>query len=186
MCFSRHLTGTVCELSLLQIGIDAMSMTDAEKLFFTGGAHARAAHALAAASRANVQMAVPFYLLVGFSLETILKAAYLRLGGDIKLAKNDIGHDLPKALAFAKDRGFQPDSEHLEWLTDTMAEVHRNHSFRYLAGDGDLRVADEALSLRVVDDLVVQVGQLLYPEHSRAYWIDRLLKFDALQAEIAT
>lgn len=160
-----------------------MTMTDAEKLFFTGGAHARAAHALTAASRANVHMTVPFYLLVGFSLETVLKAAYLYFGGDMKIAKDDIRHDLPKALALAKDRGFQPENGQLGWLTETMADVHRNHSFRYLTGDGELRVADEASSLLILDDLVVQVGQLLYPQHDRAYWIERLTKFDAEQAE---
>jgi len=124
-------------------------------------------------------MTVPFYLLVGFSLETVLKAAFVHLGGDMKFAKQNIVHDLPKALACAKDRGFQPDNEHLQWLAETMADVHRNHSFRYLTGDGDLHVADEIHSLRILDDLVAQVGQLLYPEHDRAFWIERLAKFDA-------
>jgi hypothetical protein len=156
-----------------------MTMTDADKLFFAGGAHARAAHAIAAAARANVHMSVPFYLLVGFSLETVLKAAYLHLGGDMKIAKQEIVHDLPKALAYAKDRGFHPENEHLEWLVQTMADVHRNHSFRYLTGEGDLLVADEAVGLSIVDDLVAQVGQLLYPKHERAYWIERLVKFEA-------
>ena len=166
-------------------GADAMPMTDAEKLFFTGGAHARAAHALVAAAQANVHMTVPFYLLLGFSLETVLKAAYLHFGGDMKVAKDEIRHDLPKALALARDRGFEPENEQLEWLTETMAEVHRNHSFRYLTGDGDLHVAEETNSLRILDDLVVQVGQMLYPQHDRAYWIERLTKFDADPAEEA-
>lgn len=154
-------------------------MTDAEKLFFAGGAHARAAHALLAASQANVHMTVPFYLLLGFSLETVLKAAYLHLGGDMKVAKDDIRHDLPKALAHAKERGFQPANRHLGWLTEAMADVHRNHSFRYLTGDGELRVAEETHSLHIVDDLIVQIGELLYPQHDRAYWIERLTSFDA-------
>jgi hypothetical protein len=59
-------------------------MSDAERLFFAGGAHARAAHAISNAAQANVHMTVPFYLLVGFSLETVLKAAFIHLGGDIK------------------------------------------------------------------------------------------------------
>lgn len=155
-------------------------MTDAEKLLFAGGAHARAAHAIVAASQANVHMAVPFYLLVGFALETVLKAAYVHLGGEMKIAKHEIGHDLPKALAYAQDRGFQPENNELEWLANTMADVHRNHSFRYLTGEGDLRVADEAHSLRVVDDFVAQVGQLIYAQYDRAYWIARLTKFDSL------
>jgi hypothetical protein len=156
-----------------------MAMTDAEKLFFAGGAHARAAHVLVAAAEANIHMSVPFYLLLGFSLETILKAAYIHLGGDMKVAKQDIGHDLTKALAFATDRGFLPENKHLGWLTETMADVHRNHLFRYLTGDGELRVADQTCGLGIVDDLVVQVGQLLYPEHDRLYWIELLTKFDA-------
>jgi len=162
-----------------------MAMTDAEKLFFAGGAHARAAHAVVAAAQAYVHMTVPFYLLVGFSLETVLKAAYVHLGGDMKVAKRDIVHDLPKALAFARDRGFQPENEHLGWLTETMADVHRNHSFRYLTGDGELRVADETWSLCILDDLLAQVGQLLYPQYDRAYWIERLARFDTGRTEEA-
>lgn len=135
-------------------------MTEAEKLFFAGGAHACAAHSLVGAAKANIHMTVPFYLLLGFSLETILKAAYLYFGGDLEVAKRDIGHNLTKALTCAKDLGFQPENVHIEWLTDTMADVHRNHSFRYLTGDGALLVADEIHSLNILDDLVVQVGQL--------------------------
>jgi len=160
-----------------------MAMTDADRLFFAGGAHARAAHAVLAAAQANIHMAVPFYLLVGFSLETVLKAAFVHLGGDMKVAKHDIVHDLPKALAFAKDRGFQPENDQLEWLTNTMADVHRNHSFRYLTGDGDLIVANEAHGLRILDDLVAQVGQLLYPQHKRPHWMELLAKFEAGRAE---
>jgi len=156
-----------------------MAMTDAEKLYFAGGAHARAAHAVVAAAPENVHLAVSFYLLVGFSLETVLKAAFLRLGGDMKVAKYDIIHDLPKALAGAKNRGFEPENEHLEWLVNTMADTHRNHAFRYLTGEGELFVADETHSLRILDALVAQVGQLLYPQHDRAYWIERLTQFDA-------
>lgn len=155
-----------------------MPMTDAEKFFFAGGSHARAAHALLTASQTNVHMAVPFYLLVGFSLETVLKAAYVHLGGDTKVAKREIGHDLPKALACANGQGFQPANEQLEWLTETLADVHRDHSFRYLTGDGELKVANEVCCLKIVDDLTVQVGQLLYPEHGPEFWLERLEKFE--------
>ncbi|MGY2736134.1 hypothetical protein [Sphingomonas sp. UYP23] len=154
-------------------------MNDAERLFFAGGAHARAAHALVGAARAAVHMCVPFYLLLGFSLETVLKAAFVHLGGDMKVAKQDIVHDLPKALGHAVALGFHPQNLQLKWLVETMAEVHRNHSFRYLGGDGDLRVADEVYALNILDDLVAQVGQLLYPEHDRTYWIERLAAFEA-------
>jgi len=160
-----------------------MAMTDAEKLFSAGGAHARAAHAIIVAAQANVHMNVPFYLLVGFSLETVLKAAYLQLGGDVKVAKYEIAHDLPRALASARDRGFQPENVHLAWLTETMADGHRQHTFRYLTGNDTINAPDVTLSLNIVDDLVAQVGQLLYPEHDQAYWFQRLATFDARRAE---
>ena len=140
--------------------------------------HARAAHAIVAAARADVHMAVPFYCLVGFSLEAVLKAAFLHLGGDMKVAKRDIGHDLEKAFASAQSCGFQPGNKDLEWLTTTLSDVHRNHSFRYLMGEGELRVADEGHCLRIVDDLIVQVGKLLHPEHERARWIELLEKYE--------
>ena len=162
-----------------------MAMTDAEKLFFAGGSHARAAHALVAAAKSNVHLSVSFYLLLGFSLETLLKAAYLHLGGDMKVAKAEIRHDLPIALARAMERGFQPTNGQLEWLTETMADVHRHHSFRYLTGDDALGVADESASLIILDDLVVQVGQLLYPEHNRAFWVERLTEFEGGWADKA-
>lgn len=155
-----------------------MAMTDAERLFFTGGAHARAAHAIVVAAQQSAHLTVPFYLLVGFSLETVLKAVFIHLGGHMKVAKDEIRHDLQKAFILAKERGFQPGNEHLEWLTQTLAEVHRNHSFRYLPAEGDLNVADETHCLAIIDDLVVQVGQLLYPEHEPAYWVELLTQFD--------
>lgn len=123
-------------------------------------------------------MTIPFYLLVGFSLETVLKAAYVQLGGDMKVAKREIGHDLAKALACANGQGFQPANEQLQWLVETMADVHRDHSLRYLTGDGELQVADEACSLKIVDDLIVGVDQLLYPGHGPEFWLERLNKFE--------
>jgi hypothetical protein len=160
-----------------------MSMTDAEKLFFAGGAHARAAHAIATAAQANVHMAVPFYLLLGFAVETVLKAAYMHHGGEMKKAKQEIGHDLPKALVAAEELGFVPQNQQIKWLVDTMADVHQNHTFRYLTGEGELCVAQEDASLRIVDDLIAQVGELLYPQHDREFWLERLVKFDSRWAE---
>lgn len=153
-------------------------MTEAEKLLFTGGAHARAAHALVVAAKTNVHMNVPFYLLVGFALETVLKAAYLHLGGDMKVAKYDIGHNLPKALACAQDQGFQPENDQVAWLAETMADVHLNHAFRYLTGEASLQVAEPTVSLDILDDLVAKVGQLIHPEHDREFWLARLGDFD--------
>ena len=160
-------------------------MNDAEKLFFAGGAHARAAHAVVTAAQANVHMTVPFYLLLGFSLETVLKAAYLHLGGDIKVSKQEIAHDLPKALNYARERGFVPENEHMGWLVETMADVHRSHAFRYLTGEGQLLVAEPHFGLRIVDDLVIQVGVLLYPQHNKYFWIERLATLDTVWIEAA-
>lgn len=156
-------------------------MNDAEKLFFTGGGHARAAHALIVAASANVHMNVPFYLLVGFALETVLKAAYLHLGGSMAVAKSEIGHSLPKALAYAQDRGFQPENKQVAWIVTAMEEAHLNHSFRYLTGDATIQVAEATISLDILDDLVAQVGQLLYPEKDKAHWVGLLKAYDPRQ-----
>jgi hypothetical protein len=160
-----------------------MTMTDSEKLFFAGGAHARAAHAIVDAAQANVHMKVPFYLLVGFSLETMLKAAYVKLGGDIDVAKTKIVHDLPMALNCAKDHGFHGENENLGWLIGTMADAHRNHVFRYLTGDGDIKIPDPTTSLQILDDLVTQVGKLIHPEHGTHFWRERLEQFDPRKAK---
>lgn len=153
-------------------------MNDAEKLFFTGGGHARAAHALILAANTDIHMNVPFYLLVGFAFETVLKAAYLHLGGNMDAAKHEVRHSLPKALAYARDQGFQPENEQVAWLVETMEEVHLNHAFRYLTGEDTLKVADATISLDILDDLVAQVGQLLYPEHDKAHWVGLLRRYD--------
>lgn len=163
-----------------------MAMTDAEKLFFAGGAHARAAHAIVAAAQANVHMTVPFYLLVGNSLETVLKAAYVQLDGDIEIAKNKIVHNLPLALDYAAKRGFHTENMQVHWLVDTMADGHRHHTFRYLTGDGEIKIPDPILTLQILDDLVSQVGKLIHPEHCRAFWIERLAQFDARKTGAAT
>lgn len=153
-------------------------MTDAERYFFAAGAKARAAHAIWGPAKADPTMTVPFYLLVGFSIETVLKAVFLYLGGDPKVAKNDIKHDLPHALAAAKERGFAPDDERVDWLVESMAEVHRKHSFRYLEGDHELHIPDDEIALPVLDGLIAQAGQLLHPDRSRESWLQLLARYE--------
>ncbi len=159
-----------------------MKMTEAQKLYFAGAAHACAAHAIIGAAQLTVHMNVPFYLLVGFSLETVLKAAYVHLGGNIEIAKKKIRHNLPTALQHASEKGFEPENRQVKWLVDSIADVHQNHSFRYLTGKGELAIPDAVHGLRILDDLVCQVGQLLHSDRDYNYWIGHLNRFDADKA----
>lgn len=71
--------------------------------------------------------------LAGLSLELLLKSAYVASGGpaDDKHLRNDIGHDLVRAIELAAERGFHSQAPHLREIIDHMSEPYRKHWFRY-------------------------------------------------------
>jgi hypothetical protein len=71
--------------------------------------------------------------LAGLSLELLLKAAYVAEGGaaDDKHLRNEIGHDLHRALDLAEGLGFQSQAPHLREIVERMSEPYRKHWFRY-------------------------------------------------------
>lgn len=71
--------------------------------------------------------------LAGLSLELLLKAAYVATGGpaDDKHLRNEIGHDLQRALDLAEERGFRSRAPHLREIVERMSEPYDKHWFRY-------------------------------------------------------
>ena len=71
--------------------------------------------------------------LAGLSFELFLKAAYVASGGpaDDKHLREEIGHDLIRALDRAEGRGFHSEAPHLREIIEYLHEPYRRHFFRY-------------------------------------------------------
>lgn len=78
----------------------------------------------------NGRHSASIHLLIGFSLELMLKVAFLLEGGDAARLRA-IGHDLRKALQHAEGLGFEPLPPKTAWVVDNLHETHLNHHFRY-------------------------------------------------------
>lgn len=113
----------------------------------------------------NGKFSASIYLLLGYSLELLLKAAFVAHGGDPKqLGPRGIGHDLGAALKAAEERGFQSGAPHLSQIVELLQLPHREHQFRY-GGMNDFPLpanVDEVLSN--LNHLAFELQVLLYPE----------------------
>jgi hypothetical protein len=73
------------------------------------------------------------FYLIGLGLELMLKAAIV-LNDDqanLNFLKNDIGHNLKKALEVAVEKGFTSNAPYLTGVVNYMSEPYRLHHFRY-------------------------------------------------------
>ena len=125
-----------------------MEPVDPEELFKSGRSHALAAKFLHEKSLEfaieneipdiekfafNGTFSLSLHYLIGLGFELLLKAAYVRFGGDPDPShlRSAIGHDLVKALNQAEAVGFQSDAEHLAEIIGHLSEPYRLHFFRY-------------------------------------------------------
>lgn len=125
-----------------------MSKDYAHKLYLAGRAHGLGANrlwarALEEGMEINAQdpshfaFNGPFSLsinhLVGLSFELLLKAAYVARGGpaEDKHLRDEIGHDLIRALDKAEELGFHTDAPHLREIIEYLREPYGKHFFRY-------------------------------------------------------
>jgi hypothetical protein len=77
----------------------------------------------------NAPMVVPFYMLIGFSLENGLKAVLEYLA--VPASENwSHSHDLSKLRLLAGMRGFSLPSEVISFV-DHLSPLHKQHQFRY-------------------------------------------------------
>jgi hypothetical protein len=77
----------------------------------------------------NHSLIVPFYMLIGFSLENALKAV-LEFNGADPTTKWSHSHDLQKLRLWAEQHDFAV-SDDLRNFIDHLSPLHRDHHFRY-------------------------------------------------------
>ena len=105
----------------------------------------------------NDTMSGSIHLLIGFSFELALKAAYMIFGGDSEMLRK-FNHDLTKTLKAARKRGFAFGHKRLEMLIDALRDTHADHYFRYgTATNVTLPTLEE--SLPMLRELVNEVGR---------------------------
>ncbi len=80
-------------------------------------------------TRCNHPLIVPFYMLIGFSLENALKAV-LEFNGSNPATKWSHSHDLQKLRLLAEHHDFGL-SDDLREFVDHLSPLHRDHHFRY-------------------------------------------------------
>ena len=123
-------------------------MAVAETLHQTGRAHALSADLLYRAAVAHAEAeelpdpelfafngtySLSIHYLIGLGLELCLKAAFVAHGGDedVRFLRNEIGHDLVRALDLAEDRGFSSEAPHLREIVQHLRDPYIAHYFRY-------------------------------------------------------
>ena len=77
----------------------------------------------------NHPLIVPFYLLIGFSLENALKAV-LEFNASNKSTNWFHSHDLRKLREIAETHGFRLGPDLREFI-DHLSPLHKDHHFRY-------------------------------------------------------
>ncbi|MCP4618572.1 MAG: hypothetical protein GY844_19325 [Bradyrhizobium sp.] len=119
------------------------------------GAEAVAACAHGHAGRRH---AIPFFLLIGFSMENGLKA-YLEHVGVDKIEKIDrppLAHNLSRLCALAIGNGLSlpPDSVR---LIDGLSDYHQNHVFRYPKNAGTVDLYSDQFAYVWTDEALAAV-----------------------------
>lgn len=142
-----HVIGAEAVIRRAQEWVKEIGASDPEKVVFNG------------------RYSASIYLLLGYGLELLLKAAFVAHDGDPKqLGSRGIGHDLGAALKAAEERGFQSDAPHLSEIVELLQLPHREHQFRYGGMDKFPLPADVDEVLANLDQLASELQVLLYPE----------------------
>lgn len=74
----------------------------------------------------------PFFVNIGHAFELSFKAYVVHHGGNEKVCRNDIGHDLFRAIDEACARGLSRPTQDVLDLISIISPYHRGHNFRYL------------------------------------------------------
>ena len=113
----------------------------------------------------NGKYSASIYLLLGYSLELLLKAAFVAHGGDPnQLGVRGIGHDLGAALKAAEELGFRSGAPHLREIVELLQSPHSEHQFRYGGKDEFPLPANVDEVVGSLNHLASEVQELLYPE----------------------
>ncbi|KHL24988.1 hypothetical protein PK98_14190 [Croceibacterium mercuriale] len=150
----------------------------ARDLWHMGASHALAAAAVARRAQEwaevsgaeNPEIAVTngryspsIFLLIGYSLEILLKTACIAHGSDPKELR-DIGHDLEAALTSAERLGFCSSAPQLRKIVELLRQPHREHHFRYSGMDDFPLPADVDEVLGNLNHLAWELEVMLFPQ----------------------
>lgn len=102
----------------------------------------------------NGPYSLSMHLLLGLGLELMLKAAILAWNADADsdYLRDEVGHDLTKALGKAMDAGFKSKAPNLDRMVEVLHQPYKEHWFRYerpeqMALPGDYSEIIEALDI---------------------------------------
>jgi len=113
----------------------------------------------------NGKFSASIYLLLGYSFELLLKAAFVAHGGDPKkLGIAGIGHNLKAALKAAEECGFRSSAPYLHEIVELLQLPHSKHQFRYGGMDEFPLPANLNEVVANLNHLAYEVQVLLYPE----------------------
>jgi hypothetical protein len=100
------------------------------------------------------RFAFPVYFLLCHAIELALKAYLAASGVPGNTLRNEIGHDLDRALKDAQSRGLSPADDRFPGLVLWLAPYHLDHSFRYRQASGLVRLPSAAEAADIIDDTV--------------------------------
>ena len=106
--------------------------------------------------------AIPFYYLVSYSIELLLKCALLKRGESADaLKKYPLGHNLSKQLESLKRLGV-PVSKNTERVIGILSPQHVRHVLRYsaLIDDGEPTFTPEPELLLTIADELLMAGRI--------------------------
>lgn len=108
----------------------------------------------------NSHWSPAIWLLVGYTLETSLKAVALKLGAR-EADVHKLRHDLPAAFSLARELGFVPLASGLDELVAAMAQPHAEHFFRYLPENASVNLPTLSFTIEVLNLHIAQVHRIV-------------------------
>jgi hypothetical protein len=98
------------------------------------------------------------HLLIGYSLELLLKAAYVLNGATRRdLGARGVGHDLLLTLDRAEAAGFRSRTPDLRYVVERLSEMHLKHQFRY-GGLERFQMPALEVTLPMLEGLAREIG----------------------------
>jgi hypothetical protein len=126
----------------------------ADTLSDNAKAYAAAASRLLNGDLLDPALAPAFYLLIGFTLELLLKAVCMS-GGASQAQLKSLGHDLHKAYTRAMQTGKVPHfMTPLGRLVLVLREQHRTHVFRYTPDVAQVEVPPPRYCIDVLNEAI--------------------------------
>jgi hypothetical protein len=98
------------------------------------------------------KFAFPAYYLLCHAIELALKAYLAASGIPGSTLRNEIGHDLGRALKDAQTLGLSPVDDSFPELVSWLAPYHLDHSFRYRKAWGFVRLPPAAKAADIIDN----------------------------------